>query len=392
MAIKRWKETKINVLFTLKNGKRPSFSYKGKFPVYGANGIMGQTEKFLVNNDFILIFGRVGASGEIHLAKGKIWVSDNAIYTEKYDAIKIYPPFAFYFLKWKNLKQYATKTTHPIITQSFINSLKIPLPPLPIQKKIAEILSTVDEGIEKTDKATLKAERIKKGLMERLFREGAYKGKRKLKKTEIGGIPEEWEVVRLGEVGEFKNGINFGKNKKGDKGILTIDVLNMYGDNISISTESLYRVNIDLGNKKEYLLKKGDILFVRSSLKREGTGWASLFKGHNEPVTFCGFIIRFRLRKSYILPEFLTYFLRTNRLRKMLMSGSGQVAITNITQETLKSIKIPVPSISEQKEIIKILENIDKTIGLLKKRKKQLQSIKKALMEDLLTGKKEVKV
>ena len=74
---------KLGEIFTLKNGQRPKFSEKGKFPIYGANGIMGFCDSFLVDNDFIIIFGRVGASGEVHLGKGKIWVSDNAIYIPK---------------------------------------------------------------------------------------------------------------------------------------------------------------------------------------------------------------------------------------------------------------------------------------------------------------------
>ena len=130
---------------------------------------MGKTNDFLVDNDFTIIVGRVGASGEIHLAQGKVWISDNAIYSQSYKSKKIYLPFLFYLLIFKNLKQFATKTTHPIITQSFLINFPIPLPPLPEQQKIAEILSTVDKKLELLKKKKEKLEKIKKGLMNDLL-------------------------------------------------------------------------------------------------------------------------------------------------------------------------------------------------------------------------------
>ena len=173
---KNWKIIKLKDVLNLKNGERPELSEGGEFYVYGANGIMGRTTKYLTNNDFTIIIGRVGASGEVHLGCGKIWISDNAIYSENYDKSKIYLPFLYYLLIFKKLNRFATKTTHPIITLSFLNSYKIPLLPLPEQRKIAEILSTVDKKLELEKKRKEKLERIKKGLMNDLLT-----GKRRVK-------------------------------------------------------------------------------------------------------------------------------------------------------------------------------------------------------------------
>lgn len=366
-------EVKLREVFILKNGERPSFSNKGKFPVYGANGIMGQTEKFLVNNDFTLIFGRVGASGEVHLAKGKIWVSDNAIYTERYDAMKIYPPFAFYFFKWKNLKQYATKTTHPIITQSFLNSLKIPLPPLPIQKKIAEILSTVDEGIEKTDKAILKAERIKKGLMERLFREGWRMreeggGKRKLKRTEIGVIPEEWEVVRLGEVFDIRAGgdiykLNFSKQKHGRF------KFPIYSN--TLENKGLY------GYADTYQYPENCITVTgRGTLGRA----IPRFEKFNAIIRLLVLIPKRNVDIVFV----------SEYINEKISFTLEKTSIPQLTAPKFAKYKIPLPPLPEQKKIAEILMTMDKKIEVLKKRKEKLERIKKGLMEELLTGRKDV--
>jgi len=191
----------------------------------------------------------------------------------------------------------------------------------------------------------------------------------------------------LGQVSELKNGINFRKEQKGQRGILTIDVLNMYSSSIFIEPTSLYRVNINLMNKKDYILREGDILFVRSSVKKEGVGWACLFKPFNEQATFCGFLIRARLLKTNISPEFLTYFLRSDRVRGRLISGAGHAAITNISQNTLQDLDIVIPSFGEQKEIVKALSLIDDQIEKESNHLEQLKLLKKGLMQVLLTGK-----
>ena len=115
-----WRVVRLGEVIILKNGARPITMENGRYPLYGANGIMGYTSKYLIDQDFTIIIGRVGASGEIHLASGKIWISDNAIYSEKYDVKKVYPPYLLYLLKHKRLSKFASKTTHPIITQTFL--------------------------------------------------------------------------------------------------------------------------------------------------------------------------------------------------------------------------------------------------------------------------------
>ncbi|MBD2667249.1 restriction endonuclease subunit S [Richelia sinica] len=204
-------------------------------------------------------------------------------------------------------------------------------------------------------------------------------------------LQKGWVWVKLGDICSFKNGINFQSSQKGEEGILTIDVLNMYSHSLLINTENLYRVNINLND--EYLLKSGDILFVRSSVKREGVGWASLFKPIKEDVTFCGFIIRARLNTSNIFPEFITYFFRSSLAREKIVAGSSQVTITNISQDVLRGFDIPLPPLPEQYRIVAKIEELftqlDAGVELLKKVKAKLkryrQTVLKAAVEGNLT-------
>jgi type I restriction enzyme S subunit len=157
-----WEVVRLGKIVKLSNGIRPDFNEGGIFPIYGANGIMGKSNKFLIDNEYTLIIGRVGASGEIHLASGKIWISDNALYSSEVEKEKVFLPYLKDYLIWRNLKQFADRSTHPIITQNFLKNFKIPLPPLPEQQEIAEILQTIDQKIE--------IEKKKKELYEELFK------------------------------------------------------------------------------------------------------------------------------------------------------------------------------------------------------------------------------
>ena len=171
---KEWEVVKLGKIVNFKNGERPEIILKeGKIPIYGANGIMGYTNEYIVDNDFIIVIARVGwgTVGKVHLASGKVWVSDNAIYSQNYKS-SVYLPYLFYLLKFIRLERFALRSaagSYAIITQTSLQNLKLQLPPFEEQKKIAEILSTVDKRLEVERKRKEKLERIKKALMDLLL-------------------------------------------------------------------------------------------------------------------------------------------------------------------------------------------------------------------------------
>ena len=195
---KDWNVKEIGKIVEIKNGQRPKISDSGKIPVFGANGIMGYTSQSIVEDDFIILIGRVGASGEVNVAQGKVWVSDNAFYTGKFEAGEANPLFIYYILKFKQLSQYAKKSTHPIISLSFLRSFPIEVPKIEEQGKIASFLSNLDSLIQQADSIIQKTQELKKGLMQELLTKGM--GHKDFKHSEEFGheIPEEWEVRNIG--------------------------------------------------------------------------------------------------------------------------------------------------------------------------------------------------
>jgi len=295
--------------------------------------------------------------------------------------------FLLYLLKTVKLASRSGGTTLPYLNLSNIEELLVLIPPLAEQRKIAFVLSKIQQAIEQQDKIIEATKNLKRSLMQKLFTEGTRR--KEQKESELGLIPEDWQLLKLKDVCDLKNGINFTREQKGNTGMLTVDVLNMYNEGLYVNLQNLYRVNKKIPD--EYLLRKGDILFVRSSLKKEGVGWACLFKDVNEPVTFCGFIIRARLKSPNIFPEFLAYFLRSIIVREKLISSSGKVTITNVNQGMLGTLAIPIPPLHEQREIANTLSLIDKKIEIEERRKATLEQLFKTTLNKLMTGEIRVK-
>jgi type I restriction enzyme S subunit len=194
-------------------------------------------------------------------------------------------------------------------------------------------------------------------------------GKLKIGKEKL---PAGWEVKKLGEIYSFKNGINFDKTQKNGNGILTLDVLNMYCDGLKVNVANLYRIDKQIS--EDYILKNGDILIVRSSVKEEGVAWATFFEEGNEPITFCGFIIRGRPVHT-INAEYVVYYLRSHDVRNELIKKSVRSTITNINQAILSEVNIPLPLLSEQKRIVSILDEAFEKIAKAKENtEKNLQN------------------
>lgn len=190
-------------------------------------------------------------------------------------------------------------------------------------------------------------------------------------------LPSGWRWVRLGEVLKepLKNGLNYSKEDFG-KGLKFVNISDIFCPNI-IDTTKLDRINVSSKDIEKYQLRTGDILIVRSSLKREGVAYPALFKEDKEPVVFCGFLIRIRPDKEKVEPLYLLKYLRSSTARERLIGDSGTVTITNVDQGTILSLNIPLPPLHDQLRIAAKLQEFMKEISNLKSAiSKQLEAAK----------------
>ncbi len=311
--------------------------------------------------------------------------------------------FLFYALKkyGSQIALMGSGTAQKVITIKQISDFQIPLPPLPIQQKIVKVLDTIQEAIDIHEKIIEKTKELKKSLMNLLFHYGTKalsiklltslrvseltsseieKLGLKLKKTEIGEIPENWEVVRLGEVALE---IIYGISKKGEReGKYPILRMNNLEDG-KVNCHDLQYVGLEEIEFGKFKLEKGDILFNRTN-SLELVGKTALFNLDGDFV-FASYLLRIRTLKDKLLPEYLNYYINYEKtqqeLKTLAYRGASQV---NISASRLSSFYIPLPPLPEQQEIAEILQTIDQKIEIERKKKELYEELFKTMLNKIM--------
>ena len=194
------------------------------------------------------------------------------------------------------------------------------------------------------------------------------------------GFTEDWEQRKLGNLGSLKNGMNFSKEAMGN-GYPFINLQNIFGSNV-IDLTKLEKAEATDSQLKDYNLHKGDVLFVRSSVKLEGVGEAALISEDLKDTTFSGFIIRFR--DNYGLDyNFKRFIFTTVLIRNQIMSQATNSANKNISQSVLNNLNLFIPTKDEQSKIGLIFSKLDKCITLHQRKLEKLKLAKKALLQKL---------
>jgi len=207
----------------------------------------------------------------------------------------------------------------------------------------------------------------------------------KYRKTEIGLIPDDWCLDRLGNLGKFKNGINKSADDFGF-GFPFVNLMDVFGKPEVKGNEDFGLINSSELDKKEYAVNKGDVLFIRSSVKPSGVGLTTVVLSDLKETVYSGFLIRFRSNEQ-LVTEFKKHCFYEQAFRSRIISGSTVSANTNINQDTLKEILIAFPSSKdEQIAIANALSDVDALIEELEKLIAKKQAIKTATMQQLLTG------
>jgi type I restriction enzyme S subunit len=208
------------------------------------------------------------------------------------------------------------------------------------------------------------------------------------KRTKVGWIPEEWECQSLRRVA-YKGLINglFKRPNEYGSGTLLVNVIDTYGG-LAINPNKLDRVRTSLGEIERYANQHGDLFFVRSSLKLEGVGNCGVLLDDQTQSVFECHLIRFRPDLNKVDPLFVAYLCRSSKIRKQMLAFAQTTTMTTLPQNCLEKCLLPIPPLPEQKKIAEILSIWDEAIEQTRKLVDAKKGLKKALMQQLLTGKK----
>ena len=253
--------------------------------------------------------------------------------------------FIYYFLKANQNLLFSLQkgAAQPHVYANDLKQIKIPILPISVQKKIVAECQNIDtEVLEAKEKIRELQENINEIV------------------ASIDGKP-----VKLGSIAQFKNGLNYKKSTQG----ISISIVGVadFKDNKSPEWEKVQSIKINEHVDDSFLLHKNDLVTVRSNGSRELVGRFMLIdKEPAERTTFSGFSIRVRIVSDEVNSEFLYYLLASANVRQNLTTGSNGANIKSLNQDLLSNLEIPLPSLSEQKEIVSKIGAIESKIASLK--------------------------
>lgn len=271
-----------------------------------------------------------------------------------------------------HINMIGTVGAQPNLSLKQVGDLKILIPPIKEQEKIASILSTVDEQIDNVNELIQKNKELKKGLMQQLLTKGI--GHTKFKKTEIGEIPEEWEVKQLGDIAQYINGKAFKPSEWSTQGLPIVRIQNLNG----VSEYNYYNGELD----EKFIINDGQLLFSWSGSK--GTSFGP-YIWNNGKAVLNQHIFKVDLKED--VNKIYSYYALKHVTQIIEESAHGSAGLVHVTKGVLEKFKIGVPEIEEQKKISYILSKVDKKIELNENKKQKLEELKKGLMQQLLSGK-----
>jgi len=270
----------------------------------------------------------------------------------------------------------------PNISQTLIQDLKIPLPLLTEQKNIAALLFKIQQAIEIQESIIERIRELKKSTMHHVFTHG-LRGER-LKETEVGQIPESWEVTNIGTYCQ-KPEYGFTESAIADEiGPKFLRITDITENGVNWDTVPYCRCPQDVFPK--YELKENDILFARIGAT---TGKSYIVKDPQHSV-FASYLIRLRPLND-VVPDYLYYFFNSNKYWNQVKANKNNNLKGGVSSSILAEMLFPLPLKKEQQEIALILKTIDQGIELHTSKKSALQDLFKTMLNKLMTGEIRVK-
>lgn len=296
----------------------------------------------------------------------------------------------------RRFESIATGSTVKGVRSDELLATELWIPPLPEQRRIAEVLDAADEAIRRSEALLAKLEQVKAGLLHDLLTRGLDKIGRlrdpeahpeQFQDSVLGRVPREWECVQFGVLiasgpqnGLYKPATAYGV---GGTRIVRIDGFyhGVFGDQ-----EALQRVRVTSSELRAYSLAAGDILVNRVN-SIDYVGKSCLVPTLREPALFESNVMRLKMAVDRVLPDYAIRAWCYHSRRHLVRRAKSAIAQVSVNQDDVKSCWFPLPPLPEQRRIAAILDAHDARIRAERAQLDKLRQIKKGLMHDLLTGK-----
>ena len=396
-----WEVVPVKRLCTMQAGKNltsEQIAPEGTYPVYGGNGIRGFFSDYNCVGQFLTV-GRQGAlCGNVHKINGKVWATEHAVITAPSSYAIL--DFLYYLLIGMDLNQYVSSTAaQPGLAVGTLLNLKTCYPCSTLeQTQISNYLnakcSEIDTMLSRTRSSIEDYKKLKQAVITQAVTKGV-RGEREMKNSKIegvGNIPIDWNTIKLKYCTYIRARLGW-KALKADEyveiGFPFLSAFNIVNNTLQF-TNLNYINQFRYDESPEIQLSNGDVLLVKDGA---GIGKCAIVENMPMPSTVNGSIAVVSVTNS-LIPKYLYYYFLSKMFQQHIDLLKDGMGVPHLFQSDLKEIKIAFPSKDEQKEIADYLDGkcaeIDGLIAKKEQLVKELESYKKSLIYEVVTGKREV--
>ncbi|MBI4559845.1 MAG: restriction endonuclease subunit S [Candidatus Hydrogenedentes bacterium] len=346
-------------------------------------------EKGLLPGDLLVCEG-----GEI--GRAAIWNGDvqtmsfqNHLHRLRPLRSDVEPSFYVYFLQcaFTQLGIFegtGNETTIPNLSRNRLSALNVPHPPYPEQQAISRGLALIRSAIKTQGIASARAQELKRAAMRELFTRG-LRGEPQ-KETESGPIPDRWDIVPLDGVAVVQTGVAKGR-RLGTADMIEVPYLRVANvQDGHLDLDEIKTIHIRCSEIDRYLLKDGDVVLTEGGdFDKLGRGF--IWRSEVNQCVHQNHVFAVRVNRGRLVPEFLAYLAQSNYGKAYFLKVAHKTTnLACINTTKLKAFPVLVPGLDEQREIVAILEAIDRKIELHKQKRAVLEALFKALLHKLMTG------
>ena len=393
------KTYKLRELLEIKNGRDHKGLNSGIYPVYGSGGIMRYVDSFLYDKPSVLL-PRKGTLDNIQYADKAFWTVDTIYYTEV-NSEKVNAYYLYNYLKLLDLSNLDSGTGVPSMTFDSYYNLNVKLPPLESQKKIATVLSALDDKIALNRRMNAKLEQMAKRLYDHWFVQfdfpnadcKPYKasgGKMEYNEVLKREIPAGWEVKSVNDISTSYRGVGYTADD--EKSVSDKDVvLILRGNNIS-NNHIVYDSNTVYLDKsfvsEEQKINKFDIVMTMSSGSKEHVGKSAMFM-FDSPHSYGAFCNKITPNKE--CQFFLENYLHSEFFKKYIKVTCSGTGINNLTNQHFDKALFAFPTEKLLEYFNEKVGQIYEQMGILEKENQKLTALRDRLLPLLMNGQVEVK-
>lgn len=369
---------------------------KGRFPYYGAQGIIDHIDGYIFDGRYILVAedGENLNSKKLPLAlfaTGKFWVNNHAHILRGKQGIAD-DTFLLACLNNADIKPFVTGAAQPKLSQGNLRLIEIPLPPLPVQQRIASILSAYDELIENSQRRIKILETMARALYREWFVHFRFPGHENHPRvaSPLGEIPQGWEVKKLGEVAETFRGRSYRSVDLADEGGLPFLNLKCLDRDGGFRRSGLKRY---IGEFKDiHVAKKGDIVMAVTDMTQERriVARAALVPTlDNEFGIFSMDLVR--IEPKPMLPKaFLYSFLRYSSFADEVKQHANGANVLHLSPDRITDFRFPAPPTDLMRRFARFVTPVLEEIDTLANKIDNLRRTRDMLLPRLLSGQIEV--